>query len=126
MANTQGSDALDHEGAECVLVRVQPDGRLVVRQGDLEHVVRLYGVEIPQPLDPRYFEVLTHWLPRARRPLRCVATGPGQVRLRYFAWQDKSGDVWRDVATLLLAEGLVRVADGDFPERDEYVGSLPG
>ncbi|MBI3179102.1 MAG: hypothetical protein HYZ27_05535 [Deltaproteobacteria bacterium] len=59
------------------------------------------------------------------KPLRCVLrderTSPKRAQIFYFAWQDKSGDVWQDLAVTLLDAGLARVARGEFLGRDEYL-----
>jgi len=57
-------------------------------------------------------------------PTRCEPIGgppEDAVKFSYYGWQDKSGDVWLDLASTLLKEGLARVAEGAFPERDEYL-----
>ena len=47
--------------------------------------------------------------------------GQWRARIAYFAWQDKSGDVWEDLALTLLDQGVVRVSNEEFPEREEYL-----
>jgi hypothetical protein len=111
---------------ECWFVRLLPDGSPVVKLRGAEQSVQIHGIEIPQPPPELYVELMTQRLPRLGRPLRCVirSIGPaGQVsaKLFYYGWQDKSGDVWQDLALALLDQGLARVAPGDFPERDEYL-----
>jgi endonuclease YncB( thermonuclease family) len=43
------------------------------------------------------------------------------VQVITFGWQDKSGDVWIDLATNLLNQGCVRVANAEFSDRKEYL-----
>jgi endonuclease YncB( thermonuclease family) len=111
---------------ECQFERLLPDGTPVVRMGGEEVVVELRGLEILQPQGSQYREIFEKRLPSTKRPLRCeIASMPqkGRIcgRLFYFGWQDKSGDVWKDVAQILLEQGLAKVVTGDFPEREEYL-----
>ncbi|MCE8425197.1 MAG: hypothetical protein J5U17_05410 [Candidatus Methanoperedens sp.] len=111
---------------ECWFVRLLPDGSTVLKIRGLEHKVAIHGVEIPQPPPELYIEIITKRLPRLRRPLRCIVrsmrpSGEISAMLLYYGWQDKSGDVWLDLALVLLDEGLVRVAGGKFPELEEYL-----
>jgi hypothetical protein len=84
------------------------DGTLVIEIDGVEGPHRLRGVDVPQPPSAEYVRFFAERLPRVRR-LRCDATDQG-VRIEYLAWQDKSGDVWEDVADVLFKEGLVRRA----------------
>ena len=111
---------------DCWFVRMLPDGRPVVRLQGVERAVEIDGIEIPQPPADLYLEIFDQRLPRLRKPLRCVirAVSPeGSIRAKLFCygWHDKSGDVWVDLAHILLDDGLVRVAAVEFPEREEYL-----
>lgn len=111
---------------ECWFVRLLPDGRPVVRLRGQEQVVEIDGVEIPQPPPDLYFEIFNERLARLRKPLRCIVRsvspeGRVHAKLLCFGWHDKSGDVWFDLALVLLDEGLVSVAAGEFPEHEEYL-----
>ena len=125
MGGVRGVSRMGRE-EECELVRVLPDGTPVLRIGGVEREARVEGVELVQPPPPLYFEMLEKRLPRIGRPLRCVVRGETTggrvlVRLFYFGWQDKSGDVWVDLAQTLIDEGLARVSAEQFPEREEYL-----
>jgi len=111
---------------ECSFVRLLPDGSPVVSLRGRETVVDLYGIEIVHPTGDLYREIFLVRIPQARKPLRCKvhAVLPGgniRTQLFCFGWQDKSGDVWLDLAVVLLREGLARVAPGEFPEREQYL-----
>ncbi len=115
------------DAEDCSFVRLLPDGSPVVRLRGREMIVELQGIEIIQPPPDLYREIFEERLPQTRRPLRCrihsmLSTGRIRAQLFCFGWQDKSGDVWLDVANVLLKERLARVAPGDFPEREEYLG----
>lgn len=106
-------------------VRVSPEGRLVLELGGEEHEVELDGLEMPQPPSRAYVEIANR-LSRISRPLRLdvrsvSADGRIRGRLRVWGWQDKSGDVWVDLAHVLLERGLARVASTEFREREEYL-----
>src|SRR5215472_15563379 len=88
------------------LVRVLADGTLVLLLGGEEREAELFAGVLPQPPPSGYFEVLEERLPRLRQPLRCLrrATskrGRLQVSLWCRGWQDKSGDVWIELASFL-------------------------
>ncbi|HKD97593.1 MAG TPA: hypothetical protein VKB69_08310 [Micromonosporaceae bacterium] len=107
---------------ECTVVDVLDDGSVVISVQGRRERVRLHGLDVPVPVPPGYVEILTQRLARVARPLRVETTAPGpppRVILWYLAWQDKSGPVWDDVATALLAEGAARVA---LPhDREDYL-----
>ena len=89
-------------------------------------VVELIGLEILQPPGELYREIFEKRLAGLADPLRCEiepgkATSRVRGRLLYLAWRDKSGDVWKDVAQLLLEQGLAKTAPGSFPGREEYL-----
>jgi hypothetical protein len=110
----------------CQFVRLLPDGALVVRMHDVDQEVEIEGIEIPQPPPPFYVEIMNERLFRLGKPQRCIIrgqapTGRMRVKLLYFGWQDKSGDVWLDLALALLDDGVVHVAATQFPEREEYL-----
>jgi hypothetical protein len=96
------------EGRECRLVRVLEDGTPVLFFDGEEHEVAIDGVRVTDPRSAEYVALLE----RLRgRPLLCqphgrTATGRLLIRVRYFAWQDKSGDVWLDLAETLVREGI--------------------
>lgn len=111
----------------CRCVGLLPDGTIILEIGGQVTEAVLRGVQPPQPLPQAWQEWVERRLPRTQRPLRCQihpeATAPGgrpSVTVQYFAWADKSGDVWDDLGGRLVEEGLARVAPGAFDERDEY------
>jgi Staphylococcal nuclease homologue len=111
---------------ECLFVRLLPDGSPVVNLRGTEQRVEIDGIQIPQPPPNLYIEMMTQRLPRLRKPLRCVVravrtSGQIQAKLLYYGWQDKSGDVWLDLGLTLVDEGLARVSEAPFPERNEYL-----
>jgi endonuclease YncB( thermonuclease family) len=112
---------------ECQFVRLLPDGTLVVRIHGVEREVEIEGIETPEPPSTLYVELLSERLPRLGKPLRLIVraelpNGRIRAKLLYFGWHDKSGDVWLDLALALLDEGVARVADVQFPTREEYLG----
>jgi hypothetical protein len=107
---------------ECSVTGVLDDGTLVLAAGGRPERARIQGLDVPVPVPSGYTEIIMQRL--AGTPLRCdpvTANDPPLVRLSYLAWQDQSGPVWRDLATVLLAEGAARVAAQPFPERDDYL-----
>lgn len=111
---------------ECTIRRVYDDGSFDLTWSDSGETVRavLHGVRPIEPLPSLYREMLTTRVIATRRaPIaeRRGAVGEHEiVRLLVFGWQDKSGDVWQDIGPVLLRDGLVTLAPGDFPERAEY------
>jgi hypothetical protein len=112
-------------GMECVLIGLEPDGTPILLTPFGKRRLPLHGLEIPQPPPDLYVQILTARIPRLPRPPRYVVrrlpTGGESVQLFVHGWQDKSGEVWQDIAPVLLQQGVARVADGDFPERQEYL-----
>lgn len=107
----------------CRIVRILDDGTPIVSGDDGERAVRIHGVDVPSP-PPEGYEQIMGRLIASPRPLRCtpvIAESGDAARFYYFGWQDKSGDVWLDLAATLLQEGLVRAGNGSFPEREEYL-----
>lgn len=111
---------------ECEFEHLLADGTPVVRlRGDL-HEIAIHGVEIPQPPPQAYVELMTRRLPRLGKPLRCIVnsvdpTGRTDATVLCYGWQDKSGDVWLDLAVVLLEEGLARTLSAGFSEREQYL-----
>jgi hypothetical protein len=110
----------------CRIEAVHDDGTLElawVASGERSHA-RLQGVRPVQPLPPLYREILVdrvgslEFAPRAER--RGRDGDSVLVNVHVFAWHDKSGDVWRDIALALLKEGVATVEPGDYPERADY------
>jgi hypothetical protein len=102
------------------------DGTPVVVLDGSARPLAIHGVEVPRPVPRLYIEILTHRMRALSTPLRCeIIRNEGSERavFRYLAWQDKSGDVWVDLATTLLEEGVVKVEPTDFPQRAEYLRS---
>jgi hypothetical protein len=102
---------------ECEIVRVMPDGALVVRVGGVERSVEIEGIEVPQPPPPIYFDILRTRLRKLQKPLRCAfhstaVEGRVRARIEYLAWHDKSGEVWKDLGELLVEQGAARAASG--------------
>lgn len=111
--------------APCVFVRAEADGRVVVRRGQTEETDLVFGVDLVTPLPANYAEFVARRLGNARKPLQCTARGPdaeGRPRATfvYYAMQDKSGDIWIDLATDLLDAGMATLSAEPFPERAEY------
>jgi hypothetical protein len=109
---------------DCTIVELLNDGTPVVRFGDgVPRPVPVHGIQVPQPPPDLYLHILSQRLRADQVELRCElaseATRPG--RYSYLAWHDKTGAVWRDLAKLLISQGVARVADDTFPERDEYL-----
>ena len=110
----------------CRIERLLPNGRLVVRIDERKETVKIFGIDVPDPPAELYVEIMTKRIPKRGMPLRCVArefnsTGQKQAQIFCFGWHDKSGDVWLDLAILLLKEGLARVAAGKSPQRERYL-----
>lgn len=97
----------------CRFVRLLPDGTPVMLIDGVEREVEIEGMAIPHPLPESYVELFNERLLRLNRPLRCIVrdelpTGRVRARVLYFGWQDKSGDVWLDLAQTVLEQGVVR------------------
>lgn len=113
--------------SEAVRVRdVLEDGGVVLEWQDSGETTTavLSGIQPVQPLPLLYREIVAERLGATRGPVLAERRGAvgdrTVVRLLAFSWQDKSGDVYEDVAEVLVREGLAEVADGDFPERAAY------
>lgn len=103
----------DLPATECEFVRLLPDGTVVVRAGGEEWSIQIDGIEVPQPLSAEYLQIFDRIAAQGRR-MRCTISGElggGRhlARLSGYGWQDKSGDVWLDVGTLLVEEGAARL-----------------
>jgi len=111
----------------CRLVRLQSDGQPVVDLSGTPTPGVIDGIEIPQPVPELYREIMTQRINWIDPSLRCAVVQPRQVPLRlrisYLALKDKSGDIWLDLATLLLEEGAARVASGTFSGREEFLAA---
>ena len=88
---------------DCRLIRVARDGSLVLELPGAELHAVIEGLPAIDEVAAEHFDALSRL---AGRPLKVVETGRtragcARVRLRYLAWQDKSGEVWRDVADVL-------------------------
>ena len=112
------------KGQECQLVHVDPDGALVVRTAGVERRAEIFGVVVENPPPALYLDIVGQRIHGGEMPLRCLVRSDRDGVLRaqffYFAWRDKSGDVWEDLAITLLERGVVRVSEERFPERVEY------
>ncbi len=122
----RNSENTFEQGKECNLIRALPDGSLFIELFGKEQAVQVYGIDICQPPPQEYFEIIDQRLRRVKKGLRCVVKGGTHrdqvtVQLFYFGWQDKSGDVWLDLAPVLLREGFACIASVDFPEKQEYL-----
>jgi hypothetical protein len=105
---------------ECEFVQVLPDGAVVVRVGAEEWPIQLQGIAVPQPPPPGYFQIFDR-IARSNRSMRCTIMGAIEhgrrpARLSCYGWQDKSGDVWLDVATLLIEEGVAGPTPPEQPQ----------
>jgi hypothetical protein len=109
---------------ECQFVRLEPDGALVVKIAGTERRAEVFGIVVQDPPPALYVDIVGKRIHSRKMPLRYVvrSTRDGHLRAQflYFAWQDKSGDVWEDLAITLLDQGVARVSDEQFPERTEY------
>jgi hypothetical protein len=82
--------------------------------GGKEHEIELDGVEPLRPPTPDSLRAAgPHRGDRAAAPctiVRELERGRlrARVRVRCFAWHDKSGDVWVDLSELLVDEGVAR------------------
>lgn len=88
---------------DCRLMRVAPDGSVVLELPGAELHAVIEGLPARDEVPDEHLDALSRL---ADRPLKVVETGRtragyARVRLRYLAWHDKSGDVWRDVADVL-------------------------
>jgi hypothetical protein len=111
----QTHPALSQAWQECQFVGVRPDGALVVKSGGIEQELELAGIRLSEPISVGYFALLDR-LSALSKPMRCdvigrTAAGRARATVHYFAWQDKSGDVWLDLATTLVEQGLARPAE---------------
>jgi endonuclease YncB( thermonuclease family) len=91
-----------------------------------EWKMKIHGIEVLQPPPDLYVEIMTKRAAHLAHPLRCLlrsqASEDGErVQIFLYGWQDKSGEVWQDLAVVLLRQGVARVSEGHFPERDEYL-----
>jgi hypothetical protein len=103
---------------ECEFVQVLPDGAVAVRAGGEEWSIQIEGIEVPQPLLTEYLQIFDR-IARAGRPLRCTISdelegGRRLARLSCYGWHDKSGDVWLDLGTVLVEEGVARPSPREF------------
>jgi hypothetical protein len=110
---------------ECELLKLLPDGSIVIKLNDLEKTVKIFGVELNDSIQPMYTQIITY-LFKPIKPCKYIIkskkTGDELfVKIIYFGWQDKSGDVWIDLAETLLSKGLVKVSAGKFDEKEEYL-----
>jgi hypothetical protein len=100
----------DQTATECEFARLLPDGAVVVGARGEEWTVQIEGIEVPRPLPAGYVRIFDR-IARLGRPLRCTILGELEcgrrlAKLSYYGWQDKSGDVWLDLATVLVEEGV--------------------
>jgi hypothetical protein len=107
-------------------LHLQSDGSLIVEIDGTPRELQVFGVVVPQAPPPLYMDIVGKRIQQQLKPLRCDvrAVGPDgrwRARIAYFAWQDKSGDVWESLALTLLDQGVVRVSEEEFPEREEYL-----
>jgi endonuclease YncB( thermonuclease family) len=101
----------------CRIERVLADGRIELRLAGRTAAARLVGVDVLADARANVLEVIG----RTRRPPRCELRARDELVVDVFGWQDKSGDVWEDLATVLVDMGLATVAPGAFPGRDELL-----
>jgi hypothetical protein len=97
----------------CSIVKVLGDGAVLLRVGGSEREMELEGISLPTPPSADLVDVLTVRLARQRAECTVrseLPNGRAVVAVRYFAWRDKSGDVWEDLSETLLRLGLARVA----------------
>jgi hypothetical protein len=111
---------------ECRLAAVEPDGALVLHCPSGRRVVELHGLQVAQPVPAEYLRIVqkkdVREMPLRIRVRGRSQSGREQVQAFVFGWQDKSGDVWVDLARVLIEAGAAGVADEGFPEREEYLG----
>ena len=92
----------------------------------IEKTINILGVVLNDTTQKLYTEKITELFKEPRKPCKCILKSQENndklfVKILYLGWQDKSGDVWIDLATTLLHEGIVKVADGKFSEKEEYL-----
>ena len=95
---------------ECEFARLLPDGAVVARAEGEEWSIQIYGITVPRPLPAEYVRIFDR-IARLGRPLRCTTVkelegGRRLAKLSAYGWQDKAGDVWLDLAEVLVGEGV--------------------
>lgn len=107
---------ITQEWQECQTLNLRADGTLVVILSGIERELEIAGIELPKSPPAAFFEFLGR-LHGVRKPMLCRVVGhtlSGRVRakIHYFGWQDKSGDVWLDLATTLIEQGFAHPVNG--------------
>ena len=114
----------------CRMIRLESNGQLVLEVLGQELPVLIHGLEIPEPVTELYRDIMTQRINWIEPSLRCVAVEPSRqpasLRISYLAAKDKSGDIWLDLATLLVEEGAARVARGTFSDREVLLAAEAG
>jgi len=113
LAASQARADPDAGVVECQIIRVLPDGRLRLSFSGREDNAALRGIQgAPPPVD--YVNIVARAATRHVKPAGCTvdSSNPLVVSISVYGWQDKSGDVWLDLATLLLDEGAAHADPG--------------
>lgn len=91
----------------CRFLEVEASGALVLQIGAERVRTTLRGARIdPSKAAPAHAFLSERF--RSIR-LRCMQRAPGSpasMDVEFFAWQDKSGDVWENLGAVLIDEGL--------------------
>jgi hypothetical protein len=111
---------------DCKILKILADGSLLTSLNGSVDTTFIFGLALPKPLPANYQELITWVFQKSRKPCYCIVksmpkNGKALIQVFYFGWQDKSGDVWIDLANTLLEEGVAIVAKESFPEKKEYL-----
>jgi len=95
----------------CRFVEVAASGALVLQIGAERVRSTLRGARIDPSKAAQAHAFLSERFAGIR--LRCMqraAGPPATMDVEFFAWQDKSGDVWENLGAVLIDEGLAEPA----------------
>lgn len=110
------------DAGTCILQSIGRDATLQVEVDGGINRFGLFGVEVSPAFAAQTVTILERIRTGKRgKPPRCLIRQANRMTLTYFAWQDKSGDVWEDAAGTLLDQGLAVVMMDPFPERALYL-----
>lgn len=97
-----------HTTATCRFEEVEPSGVLVLEISGERVRATLQGVRIPTSKAADANAFLADRAPRV--DLRCTVCEAGPpaavVNAELLAWRDKSGDVWQNLGSALIEQGL--------------------
>jgi len=111
---------------DCKILKILADGSLLTSLNGSVDTAFIFGLALPKPLPANYQELITRAFQKSRKPCDCIIkssskNGRALIQIFYYGLQDKSGDVWIDLANTLLEEGAAIVAKESFPEKKEYL-----